>query len=129
MRLSTQRQAILALIHQSDRHWDAEEVARALADQGQSIGIATVYRGLAFLENHGLIDSIQLDNKKRYEHTNKDHHDHFICETCNAIEEFMHPKIEVLQKKISTEHGFHMTGHQLLIFGQCKHCINKENTP
>ncbi|MDQ6995966.1 MAG: transcriptional repressor, partial [Mariprofundus sp.] len=81
-RLTAQRQAILDLINASNRHWDADEVARALVDAGAPIGIATVYRGLAALETQGLIDSIQLADKKRYERSDKAHHDHMICTRC-----------------------------------------------
>ncbi|OIO66137.1 MAG: Fur family transcriptional regulator [Zetaproteobacteria bacterium CG_4_9_14_3_um_filter_49_83] len=121
-RLSYQRQAILNLINTSNHHWDAEEISRTLSDQGESVGIATVYRGLAALESAGLIESIQLDNKKRYERANKAHHDHLICESCGSIKEFIHPEIEQLQQNICTDNQFSMNGHQLLIFGTCNTC-------
>ncbi len=123
-RLTVQRQAILDVISHSNRHWDAEELARALNEDGQQLGIATVYRGLAALEAAGLIKSIQLSDKKRYERADKDHHDHMVCTACGAIEEFCDSKIEVRQKQVVQEESFHMTGHQLLIFGICKTCMN-----
>ena len=121
-RLSTQRQAILQLINQSNHHWDAEEIARALSDAGQGMGIATVYRGLAALEAASLIDSIQVDNKKRYERANKAHHDHLVCHQCGNIEEFTNTQIEALQQQICEQQKFHMTGHQLMIVGICESC-------
>jgi len=122
MRLTAQRQAILDLINASNRHWDAEELARALAEKGTSVGIATVYRGLAALEEAGLVCSIQLGDRKRYERANKAHHDHLICTACGAIEEFVQPQIEQLQQHAAQEKGFTMTGHQLLVFGTCRRC-------
>ena len=97
VKLTQQRQSILDLINASNRHWDADEVARALSDAGQAVGIATVYRGLAALEAAGLLDSIQLADKKRYERADKAHHDHMICTECGLIEEFTRETIEVLQ--------------------------------
>jgi len=126
VKLTTQRQAILDQINASNRHWDADELARSLADAGQAIGIATVYRSLAFLEAEGLIDSIQLADKKRYERANKAHHDHMICTSCGHIEEFAHATIEALQEAAAKERGFAISGHQLVMFGQCAQCI-KEN--
>jgi len=122
VRLTAQRQAILDLINASNRHWDAEAVAWALSEQGSSVGIATVYRGLAALESAGLIDSIQLADKKRYERANKAHHDHMICNECGAIEEFSHETIETLQSCIASERGFDLSGHQLVLFGICRNC-------
>ncbi len=124
-RLTVQRQAILDLINASNRHWDADEVARALVDAGASIGIATVYRGLAALESLGLIDSIQLADKKRYERADKAHHDHMICTGCGHIEEFSHETIEVLQQQIAAEKAFRLTGHQLVMFGLCRDCAEE----
>jgi len=124
-RLTAQRQAILDLINASNRHWDADEVARSLSDSGASIGIATVYRGLAALESHGLIDSIQLADKKRYERADKAHHDHMICTNCGHIEEFSHDTIEQLQQAAAAKKGFKLTGHQLVMFGFCKKCTQE----
>jgi Fur family ferric uptake transcriptional regulator len=122
-RLTVQRQAILDIISHSNRHWDAEELARALNEAGQQLGIATVYRGLAALEAAGLIHSIQLSDKKRYERADKKHHDHMVCTACGSIEEFCDNKIEVQQQYIAKKESFHMTGHQLLIFGVCQACM------
>ncbi len=124
-RLTAQRQAILDLINASNRHWDADEVVRALADAGASIGIATVYRGLAALDAQGLIDSIQLADKKRYERADKAHHDHMICTGCGRIEEFSHETIEALQQAAAAKKGFKLTGHQLVMFGFCSKCAKE----
>lgn len=125
-KLTAQRQAILDVINRSDKHWDADEVAYALKKQGTPIGIATVYRGLAALAERNLIQSIQLADKKRYERADKAHHDHLVCTGCGDIEEFCKPEIEDLQDLVAKENDFHIQGHQLLIFGHCKTCTNKE---
>jgi len=124
IRLTVQRQAILDLINRSNQHWDAEELARCLGENGEQLGIATVYRGLAALENAGLIQSIQLADKKRYERANKGHHDHLVCTKCGDIKEFCDSEIEVRQQQVAQDSSFQMTGHQLLIFGICQACSN-----
>jgi len=121
-RLTAQRQAILDLINASSRHWDADEVVRALADGGRHVGIATVYRGLAALEAGSFINSVQMADKKRYERADKAHHDHMLCSKCGRIEEFAHATIEALQHAAAQERDFLITGHQLVIFGYCKNC-------
>jgi len=124
IRLTVQRQAILDLINRSNQHWDAEELARCLGENGEQLGIATVYRGLAALENAGLIQSIQLADKKRYERANKGHHDHLVCTKCGDIKEFCDSEIELRQQQVAENQSFQMTGHQLLIFGICQACSN-----
>lgn len=120
--LTAQRQAILDLINASNRHWDAEEVNRALSDRGKSVGIATIYRGLTALDGAGLISSVQLSDRKRYERADKSHHDHMVCTECGKIEEFSQQKIEALQEMAAREKGFEMSGHQLILFGRCASC-------
>ncbi len=126
LKLTAQRQAILDVINQSDKHWDADEIAQALKDQGIRIGIATVYRGLAALVENKMVDSIQLADKKRYERADKSHHDHLLCTACGGIEEFCKPEIEHLQDLVAQEHDFKILGHQLLIFGLCKPCSTQK---
>jgi Fur family ferric uptake transcriptional regulator len=126
-RLTVQRQAILDLINASSIHWDAEAVARALSDSGHSVGIATVYRGLSVLEAEGLIESIQLADKKRYERADKSHHDHMVCTRCGHIEEFAHETIEALQHVAANEKDFVISGHQLVMFGLCANCAMAKN--
>jgi Fur family ferric uptake transcriptional regulator len=125
-RLTAQRQAILDLINASSIHWDAEAVARALADSGHSVGIATIYRGLSALAAEGLIESIQLADKKRYERADKSHHDHMVCTGCGRIEEFAHETIEALQHAAANEKGFVISGHQLVMFGLCADCVKEK---
>ncbi len=124
-KLTAQRQAILDVINLSDKHWDADEVAFALKERETPVGIATVYRGLAALADQGLIQSVQLADKKRYERADKAHHDHLVCTSCGEIEEFCKPEIEQLQNLVATEHRFAIEGHQLLIFGRCMSCKGK----
>jgi len=126
LKLTAQRQSILDVINLSDHHWDADEVAQCLKEQGKTVGIATVYRGLAALAEQGLIQSIQLADKKRYERASKAHHDHLLCTACDDIEEFCKKEIEQLQDVVAAEHGFDIQGHQLLIFGICKKCRKGE---
>lgn len=124
LKLTAHREAILKFINASSAHWDAEELARALADSGKAIGIATVYRGLAALDEAGLITSVQLGDRKRYECAEKKHHDHLVCTSCGTIKEFVQAKIEQLQEQVAKENGFEITAHQLLIFGLCRVCKN-----
>jgi len=124
-KLTAQRQAMLDMINQSNTHWDAELLARALSDAGYSIGIATIYRGLTALEEAGLIHAIHLGDKKRYERSDKAHHDHLICRVCGNIEEFYEPQIEQCQQQVADAYQFRMQGHQLLIFGMCHECVQQ----
>ncbi|MFP5410117.1 MAG: ferric iron uptake transcriptional regulator [Gammaproteobacteria bacterium] len=121
------RLKILDLFEQSDkRHMTAEEVYRLLSDEGQDIGLATVYRVLTQFEQAGLLMRHHFDSDKAvFELNQGDHHDHLVCIQCGKVEEFFDAEIEKRQQRIAKEHGFAIHDHSLQIYADCV----KENCP
>ncbi len=52
-------------------------------------------------------------------------HDHLICTDCGAIIEFEDSRIEQLQERVASEHGFQIVSHRLELFGLCAKCAKK----
>ncbi|HJX58470.1 MAG TPA: ferric iron uptake transcriptional regulator [Thiobacillus sp.] len=121
------RLRILDLFEQSDkRHLSAEEVYRLLSDEGQDIGLATVYRVLTQFEQAGLLIRHHFDSDKAvFELNQGDHHDHLVCLQCGKVEEFYDSEIEKRQTRIAKERGFAIRDHSLQIYADCI----KENCP
>lgn len=121
------RLKILDLFEQSDkRHMTAEEVYRLLSDEGQDIGLATVYRVLTQFEQAGLLIRHHFDSDKAvFELNQGDHHDHLVCLQCGKVEEFFDAEIEKRQARIAKERGFAIHDHSLQIYADCI----KENCP
>ncbi len=121
------RLKILDLFEQSDkRHMTAEEVYRLLSDEGQDIGLATVYRVLTQFEQAGLLIRHHFDSDKAvFELNQGDHHDHLVCLQCGKVEEFFDAEIERRQQRIAKERGFAIRDHSLQIYADCV----KENCP
>jgi Fur family ferric uptake transcriptional regulator len=121
------RLKILDLFEQSDkRHMTAEEVYRLLSDEGQDIGLATVYRVLTQFEQAGLLMRHHFDSDKAvFELNQGDHHDHLVCLQCGKVEEFFDAEIEKRQNRIAKERGFAIHDHSLQIYADCI----KENCP
>ncbi|MDP2111115.1 MAG: ferric iron uptake transcriptional regulator [Thiobacillus sp.] len=121
------RLRILDLFEQSDkRHLSAEEVYRLLSDEGQDIGLATVYRVLTQFEQAGLLIRHHFDSDKAvFELNQGDHHDHLVCLQCGKVEEFYDGEIEKRQTRIARERGFAIRDHSLQIYADCI----KENCP
>ena len=121
------RLKILDLFEQSDkRHMTAEEVYRLLSDEGQDIGLATVYRVLTQFEQAGLLIRHHFDSDKAvFELNQGDHHDHLVCLQCGKVEEFYDSEIEKRQTRIAKERGFAIHDHSLQIYADCI----KENCP
>jgi len=121
------RLRILDLFEQSDkRHLSAEEVYRLLSDEGQDIGLATVYRVLTQFEQAGLLMRHHFDSDKAvFELNQGEHHDHLVCLQCGKVEEFFDAEIEKRQARIARERGFAIRDHSLQIYADCI----KENCP
>ena len=121
------RLKILDLFEQSNkRHMTAEEIYRLLSDEGQDIGLATVYRVLTQFEQAGLLMRHHFDSDKAvFELNQGDHHDHLVCLQCGKVEEFVDSEIEKRQHRIAKERGFAIHDHSLQIYADCI----KENCP
>ena len=115
------RLKILDLFEQSDkRHMTAEEVYRLLSDEGQDIGLATVYRVLTQFEQAGLLMRHHFDSDKAvFELNEGEHHDHLVCLQCGRVEEFYDAEIEKRQRKIAESRGFEIHDHSLQIYVDC----------
>jgi Fur family transcriptional regulator, ferric uptake regulator len=126
------RLKILDLFEQSNkRHMTAEEVYRLLLDEGQDIGLATVYRVLTQFEQAGLLMRHHFDSDKAvFELNQGDHHDHLVCLQCGKVEEFFDAEIEKRQARIAKERGFAIRDHSLQIYADCikENCPNRKSS-
>ncbi len=128
LKYSTQREEILKVLYNSKEHLTSEEIYNEVKKINRNIGLATVYRALAFLEEQGLINSISFGSEgKKYELNRGKHHDHMICINCNKIIEFFDEELEKLQKEIAEKHGFKLIAHELNMYGICKECQDKKS--
>ena len=53
------------------------------------------------------------------------HHDHLICEVCNANIEVLDEEIEALQRMLAARYGYTLTSHSLYLYGICPNCKAK----
>lgn len=130
LKYTSQREAILSTLYKNPQHFTSENLYMLVKQNHPelSIGIATVYRTLALLEENGLVSSISLGIQgKKFEIANKPHHDHLICESCGKIVEFENEKIEDLQQQIAKENGFVLTDHLMQLYGVCTECQKEQN--
>ncbi len=128
LKFTSQREAILRTLYDNPQHFTSENLYMLVKQKHPdlNIGIATVYRTLALLEENGLVSSISLGvHGKKFEIANKPHHDHLICKECGKIVEFENEKIENLQHQIAKENGFELTDHLMQLYGICSECKNK----
>ncbi len=126
LKVTGPRMKILKLLEDSaydNKHLSAEEVYRMLSEEGEEVGLATVYRVLTQFETAGLVTRLNFESGTAiYELNDGQHHDHIVCVKCNAVREFIDETIESRQMAIALENNFQMTDHSLVIYGLCQEC-------
>ena len=108
------------------RHQSAEDIYRSLLDDGEEIGLATVYRVLTQFEAAGLVERHHFESGQAvFELSEKGHHDHIVCVSCGKVEEFFDEMIENRQREVASEKGYEVTDHSLTLYGKCPNCQKK----
>jgi Fur family ferric uptake transcriptional regulator len=122
LKVTQPRLKILALLENSDqRHLTAEEVYKKLLDSNEEIGLATVYRVLTQFESAGLVYRHNFEGGQAVFELAGDedeHHDHMVCVKTGKVVEFYDEIIEQRQRAIAKEHGFKITDHSLVLYGE-----------
>lgn len=117
LRLTAPRKVILRVLDAADDHPDVEELHRRAQAIEPGISIATVYRTMNTLAEHGLIERHSFAaGRARYEAQPAEHHDHFINLETGEVVEFRSDEIERIQQDIARAHGFEIVSHRLDIF-------------
>jgi len=85
IRLTRQREEILAVLLQQRDHPTAADVYERARERMASISLATVYNSLEALTRNGLVKQVNLDRAPTRFCANLNDHHHFFCERCGAI--------------------------------------------
>ncbi|MDR2872277.1 MAG: ferric iron uptake transcriptional regulator [Xanthomonadaceae bacterium] len=119
LKVTHPRMRILELLEQKMplRHMTAEEIYRQLVDQGDEVGLATVYRVLTQFEAAGLVLKHNFEGGQAvYELDRGTHHDHMVDVESGKIIEFESTEIEKLQREIAAQHGYDLEEHSLVLY-------------
>ena len=124
LKITLPRVKILQILESSEvHHVSAEDVYKLLLQNGEEVGLATVYRVLTQFEQAGLVIRHNFEGGHSvFELSSDKHHDHIVCLRCGRVEEFADEKIEQLQRKIADKLGFELTDHNLNMYGLCQEC-------
>lgn len=118
LKVTHPRMRVLELLEQTrPQHMTAEDIYRKLVEDGDEIGLATVYRVLTQFEAAGLVLKHNFEGGHAvYELDRGDHHDHMVDIDTGKIIEFENAEIEALQHKIAAEYGYEIEAHALVLY-------------
>jgi len=128
LKVTSPRLKILSLLQlPENQHLSAEDLYKKLLEQGDEVGVATVYRVLNQFDDAGIVTRHHFEGGKSvFELTHQEHHDHLVCLKCGEVIEFNDPIIEEQQKLVAAKYGIKLTNHSLYLYGEpvdgeCKH--------
>lgn len=118
LKVTHPRLRILDLLENaSPRHMTAEDIYRGLMENGDDIGLATVYRVLTQFEAAGLVAKHNFEGGQAvYELDRGKHHDHMVDVESGKVIEFVSEEIERLQRDIADKHGYELEDHSLVLY-------------
>ncbi|WP_220717972.1 ferric iron uptake transcriptional regulator [Agarivorans litoreus] len=121
LKVTLPRMKILELLQTpNNQHISAEDLYKLLIDQGEEIGLATVYRVLNQFDDAGIVTRHHFEGGKSvFELNSQHHHDHLVCLDCGKVIEFNDETIEQRQKDIAQENNIKLTNHSLYLYGNC----------
>jgi Fur family transcriptional regulator, ferric uptake regulator len=122
-RPTRQRRAVAEVLATFSDFRSAQEIHELLAQRGEAVGLATVYRTLQRLAEAGEVDLLRTeDGEAIYRRCSPAHHHHLVCRACGATVEVEGPAVERWTRAIAEEHGYADVSHTLEIFGVCDTC-------
>jgi len=119
LKVTVPRMRILDILEREahGKHMSAEDIYRVLLDNGDDIGLATVYRVLTQFEAAGLVLKHHFEGGQAvFELDQGGHHDHMVDLDTGKVIEFESPEIERLQKAIAAQHGYEIEEHSLVLY-------------
>jgi Fur family transcriptional regulator, ferric uptake regulator len=124
VRPTRRRLEVLAELSRERDDVTAQALWRRLHERGDSsVGLATVYRTLALLHEHDVIDSLSHHGTEQcYRLCADTHHHHLLCSSCHRVVEVDECGLGDWLDEVSTRHGFVATDHRVEIVGLCAAC-------
>jgi Fur family ferric uptake transcriptional regulator len=126
VRMTHQRRLLVQIIQSADSHLDAIALWQRARLQDSTLNKVTVYRTLAMLKKHGLVDELDLmhlqGGKHYYEAKTTRDHIHLACIKCGRIQEFESSLFEKLKGHIERERRFRITVVRVEAGGYCDRC-------
>jgi Fe2+ or Zn2+ uptake regulation protein len=126
-RVTKPRQAVARGLLETDDWVRPEQVWERGRRYCPSLGLVTVYRTLALLEDLGVARRIHLaEGCHGYAPAGLHHGHHLVCRSCNQVLEFAGTEdLAPLIAQVSHQTGFVVEEHLLELVGQCPECQSR----
>ncbi len=118
-----QRSAVRRALDRSEDFTSAQQLHAQMRADGQTIGLATVYRALQVMADESDVDVVRsADGEALYRRCSTGHHHHLTCRQCRRTVEVDSAAVERWARKVAAENGFADVEHVIEVFGTCALC-------
>jgi Fur family ferric uptake transcriptional regulator len=124
LRASASRRMIIQILDETVAPLSAREISRG--PDGASIGLdlASVYRNLEILEEHGLVHQIQAGRGPgRYVLTGGVEREYLVCDRCGAIADVDPSEMDTVRTVIRERYGYEVRFRRVPMVGLCRECF------
>lgn len=111
------------LINNKDKFVNAEEILKYIEENGQTVGLTTIYRFLNLLEKNNNVRIEVKNHTKYYQYVLQENSNHLFlkCKSCGKSMNLNCKEIENVNNHIKKEHKFNLD-YNTIIYGTCDSC-------
>ena len=120
--LTKQRETVLRVIRESEKHLTANEVFDNARRLLAGISFATVYNSLSYLKKEGLIGEIKLGTDANLYDRKLTRHDHALCNNCGKLVDLELSIPKKLLEDAANLSKFKPDSIELTLRGLCPEC-------
>ena len=122
LRMTHQREVILAELNSSQTHPTADALYERIKKILPRISLATVYRNLEILSVAGHIQKLEISGRQKRFDRNPESHNHVYCIRCQRIDNISVPDVSPPSIEPRQDKGYTITGCRIEFFGLCPEC-------
>ena len=122
---TTQRIAVCRFTLHSRDHPTVQRIYKEVRKIHPTVSLATVYKTLQILTEHGLIQELDLPQSQARFDSYVGPHLNLTCVRCGNIQDFDDDAAQELVERVAAKAEFTLTGQRLDVYGICKICHNR----
>ncbi len=127
-RMTPQREMIVEALAHSGCHMTAEEVLEIVRQKTSAVNIATIYRTLDLLVDHGLATRADLgEGRVVYATIRHGPHIHLVCRRCGRAQEADTALLASVVDTLREQYHFCCDTSHLALYGLCEVCQQIED--
>ena len=134
--ITRQRKLILGFLEEHPEElFSAEDLMLILRQQGENIGLSTIYRNLDKMVSQDILARIIPSNGSgaKYEYLDKgesaDCHYHMVCEECGQTLHVNCGQLARLASHMASDHNFILDRRRTVLYGRCGDCAKPADEP